>query len=238
MKQNRLPSLTFTLEMHFQVITDPLSARSKGYGFVRFGNEAERDRALSEMAGHIISNRPVRVSIATAKKSVAAPSSFPEAGVPLVGPVLMGETDPMNTTLFIGGLTAGVSTDGCAAKSNFGRSNDDAAQVSELQLRSIFQPFGDIVYVKIPAGKGCGFVQFVQRNDAEMAMLQMNGQARAQPSRCPPPSAGFDHHFALGKQPHSCVGSAQLAWCRLSAAPRSASPGGGPLPIVARQHWG
>lgn len=52
-----------------QVITDPLTGRSKGYGFVRFGNEVERDRSLTEMSGHIINSRPIRVSVATAKKS-------------------------------------------------------------------------------------------------------------------------------------------------------------------------
>ena len=46
-----------------------MTGRSKGYGFVRFGNEQERDRALGEMMGHFISNRPIRVSIATAKKN-------------------------------------------------------------------------------------------------------------------------------------------------------------------------
>ena len=30
-------------------------------------------------------------------------------------------------------------------------------------------------YVKIPPGKGCGFVQFVQRHAAEMAINQMQG---------------------------------------------------------------
>ena len=55
----------------FQVITDPLTSRSKGYGFVRFGSEAERDRALGDMSGHFISNRPIRVSLATAKKSAS-----------------------------------------------------------------------------------------------------------------------------------------------------------------------
>ena len=52
------------------------------------------------------------------------------------------------------------------------------AQVTEQQLRAIFQPFGEIVYVKIPSGKGCGFVQFTQRSNAETAMLQLNGQVR------------------------------------------------------------
>jgi RNA recognition motif-containing protein len=51
-----------------------------------------------------------------------------------------------------------------------------ARQVTEDQLRAIFQRFGEIVYVKIPAGKGCGFVQFMGRPNAEAAMLAMNGQ--------------------------------------------------------------
>lgn len=96
-----------------QVITDPISTRSKGYGFVRFGNEQERDRALTEMAGHIISNRPVRVSIATAKKSAPAVHSGAApvgSGAVPVG-ALLGDMDPSNTTLFIGGLNAAVRTD-------------------------------------------------------------------------------------------------------------------------------
>lgn len=35
--------------------------------------------------------------------------------------------------------------------------------VTEEELRQIFSQFGDIVYVKIPASKGCGFVQFAAR---------------------------------------------------------------------------
>ena len=51
-----------------QVITERSTGRSKGYGFVRFTSAAERDKALSCMEGHIICNRPIRVSHATAKK--------------------------------------------------------------------------------------------------------------------------------------------------------------------------
>ena len=43
--------------------------------------------------------------------------------------------DPTNTTLFIGGLSGGVS---------------------EEQLRASFARFGDIIYVKIPAVGGVG----------------------------------------------------------------------------------
>ena len=68
---------------------------------------------------------------------------------------LLGELDTNNTTLFIGALSSSVT---------------------EEDLRSFFGRFGDIVYTKIPAGKGCGFVQYVNRASAEYAMQQMQGQ--------------------------------------------------------------
>ena len=35
--------------------------------------------------------------------------------------------------------------------------------VGDEELKSVFGQFGELVYVKIPAGKGCGFVQFTHR---------------------------------------------------------------------------
>lgn len=35
--------------------------------------------------------------------------------------------------------------------------------VTEDMLRAAFSPYGELVYVKIPVGKGCGFVQFLNR---------------------------------------------------------------------------
>ena len=34
---------------------------------------------------------------------------------------------------------------------------------SDQDLRQVFGQFGELVSVKIPAGKGCGFVQFTHR---------------------------------------------------------------------------
>ena len=34
---------------------------------------------------------------------------------------------------------------------------------TDEELRKVFGSFGEIVYVKIPVGKGCGFVQFTNR---------------------------------------------------------------------------
>ncbi|GAA5979652.1 hypothetical protein JCM10908_003000 [Rhodotorula pacifica] len=73
-------------------------------------------------------------------------NSIPAGSVPPGG-------DPNNTTVFVGGLPA------C---------------ISEETLKSFFHHFGDITYCKIPPGKGCGFVQFVRRQDAELAIAKMN----------------------------------------------------------------
>jgi RNA recognition motif-containing protein len=160
-----------------KIMTDPISGMSRGYGFVRFADEQDQQRALTEMQGVYCGNRPMRISTATPKNKSggAGPAGMPMAGgmgpgMPQGGMYSMGAppplgyygqpqpmnqfTDPNNTTVFVGGLSGYVTED---------------------ELRSFFQGFGEITYVKIPPGKGCGFVQFVQRHAAEMAINQMQG---------------------------------------------------------------
>jgi RNA recognition motif-containing protein len=160
-------------------MSDPISGLSRGYGFVRFTDENEQQRALAEMQGVYCGNRPMRISTATPKNKTGGtggpaggPMGAPMQGGPQMGMYNMGMgappmggyygqaqpmnqfTDPNNTTVFVGGLSGYVTED---------------------ELRSFFQGFGEITYVKIPPGKGCGFVQFVQRHAAEMAINQMQG---------------------------------------------------------------
>ncbi|KAI9053592.1 hypothetical protein LZ554_002546 [Drepanopeziza brunnea f. sp. 'monogermtubi'] len=167
-----------------KIMTDPISGMSRGYGFVRFADEGDQQRALTEMQGVYCGNRPMRISTATPKNKAGGggPAGMPmQQGGPNMGPGMpaapgmysMGApppmqygggygqqqpmnqfTDPNNTTVFVGGLSGYVTED---------------------ELRSFFQGFGEITYVKIPPGKGCGFVQFVQRHAAEMAINQMQG---------------------------------------------------------------
>ncbi|KAL3423731.1 RNA recognition domain-containing protein [Phlyctema vagabunda] len=162
-----------------KIMTDPISGMSRGYGFVRFAEEGDQQRALTEMQGVYCGNRPMRISTATPKNKSGGggpPGGMPgmqgaagmpggmapgmySMGAPPMGyygaPQPMNQfTDPNNTTVFVGGLSGYVTED---------------------ELRSFFQGFGEITYVKIPPGKGCGFVQFVQRHAAEMAINQMQG---------------------------------------------------------------
>lgn len=52
-----------------KVVIDSNTGRSKGYGFVRFSDENERSRAMTEMNGVYCSSRPMRIGVATPKKS-------------------------------------------------------------------------------------------------------------------------------------------------------------------------
>uniref|UniRef100_A0A803LYA8 RRM domain-containing protein n=1 Tax=Chenopodium quinoa TaxID=63459 RepID=A0A803LYA8_CHEQI len=133
-----------------KVITDHITGRSKGYGFVRFADEGEQQRAMTEMNGVVLSTRPMRTGPAANKKPVGVQqkaSYQTTQGNP-------GENDPNNTTIFVGGLDPNVTDD---------------------QLRQVFSPYGELVHVKIPVGKGCGFVQFGSRAAAEQALAALNG---------------------------------------------------------------
>ncbi|XP_024966392.1 polyadenylate-binding protein RBP45-like [Cynara cardunculus var. scolymus] len=134
-----------------KVVTDRTTGRSKGYGFVRFGDESEQVRAMSEMNGVLCSSRPMRIGPAATKSGAAggmqkAPYQNAQGS--------QGESDPNNTTIFVGGLDPSVS--------------DEA-------LRQVFGQFGELIHVKIPVGKRCGFVQFANRACAEQALSILNG---------------------------------------------------------------
>ncbi|GFZ07428.1 RNA-binding (RRM/RBD/RNP motifs) family protein [Actinidia rufa] len=135
-----------------KVVTDRLTGRTKGYGFVRFGDESEQLRAMTEMNGVLCSTRPMRIGPAATKKPAGtqqyqkATYQNPQAS--------QGESDPNNTTIFVGAL-------------------DDS--VKDEHLRQVFGQFGELVHVKIPANKRCGFVQFADRACAEQALSMLNG---------------------------------------------------------------
>ncbi|OVA12259.1 RNA recognition motif domain [Macleaya cordata] len=146
-----------------KVVTDPNTGRSKGYGFVKFADEMERNRAMTEMNGVYCSTRPMRISAATPKKTTGFQQPYtatkavypaPAYGTPGVQAFPVADNDINNTTIFVGGLDPNVTDE---------------------ELRQIFSQFGELVYVKIPPGKGCGFVQFGTRASAEEAIQRLHG---------------------------------------------------------------
>ncbi|KAE8651855.1 polyadenylate-binding protein RBP47 [Cucumis sativus] len=145
-----------------KVVIDSNSGRSKGYGFVRFGDENERTRAMTEMNGIYCSSRPMRIGVATPKKASGYQQGYASQALVLAGGHPNGmavqgsqsDSESNNTTIFVGGLDS---------------------DVSDEDLKQAFSKFGDVVSVKIPIGKGCGFVQFANRKNAEDAIQGLNG---------------------------------------------------------------
>lgn len=200
-----------------RVMTDPISGKSRCFGFVRFTDELERQRALVEINGAWFGGRPLRVALATPRNAstsrkppdnkgpmppgmgnphmsgMSGPLDFMYMGPPpsVHGPPppagsmssapygyypspMMNEKpsdippplpfgisvggqqylDPANTTVFVGGLLS---------------------EVSEQTLFTLFKPFGTIQQIKIPPGKNCGFLKYSSREEAEEAILAMEG---------------------------------------------------------------
>ncbi|XP_038702806.1 polyadenylate-binding protein RBP47-like isoform X1 [Tripterygium wilfordii] len=136
-----------------KIVIDSNTGRSKGYGFVRFGDDSERTQAMTEMNGVYCSSRPMRIGAATPRKS----SGYQQGGYASNGGSAQGtqsDGDSTNTTIFVGGLDPSVTDE---------------------DLKRPFSEYGEIISVKIPVRKGCGFVQFASRNNAEEALQKLNG---------------------------------------------------------------
>ncbi|KAI5015325.1 small RNA-binding protein 11, chloroplastic-like [Hordeum vulgare subsp. vulgare] len=54
------------------IVTDKMTSRSKGFGFVKFASEEEANKAREEMNGKVLNGRVIYVDIAKAKQDRAA----------------------------------------------------------------------------------------------------------------------------------------------------------------------
>ncbi|KAF9589232.1 hypothetical protein IFM89_020670 [Coptis chinensis] len=86
-----------------KVVTDRITGRSKGYGFVKFADESEQVRAMTEMNGMFCSTRAMRIGPATNKKTVGTQQQYPKASFQS-SDATQSENDPNNTTVVIPSL--------------------------------------------------------------------------------------------------------------------------------------
>lgn len=82
-----------------RVVMDPISNKSKGYGFVSFSLENEAERVLSEMNGARIKDRDIRVNWAVQKVSQRSLSNFNK---------IFHSTPSNNTTVYIGNIPGSI----------------------------------------------------------------------------------------------------------------------------------
>ncbi|KAG5638078.1 hypothetical protein H0H81_001928 [Sphagnurus paluster] len=119
----------FTSCKSAKIMLDPVTGVSRGYGFVRFTDEADQQRALIEMHGLYCLSRPMRISPATAKYKappVTASLDMPQVQFPAVSFVDQ-QTKPATIALPLpsSNLTKSVSVPIAATASNTSLGNNN-----------------------------------------------------------------------------------------------------------------
>lgn len=150
------------------IVKDKQTGRSKGFGFVRFSDPRESERAKREMNGAPMGPRTIRCSDATEKADKRPPRSEPRpssSNVPFSRQPISAPSRPRREDirrpdgqetykLFIGGLDR---------------------RMERQDVGNVFSRFGDIARVDVPPGKGCAFVEYERPHQAQRAIDEMNG---------------------------------------------------------------
>ena len=143
-----------------RVIMDPLTKKSRGFGFVKFNGPDTLNKALKEMQGLMLGSKAIRVGIAAGSETAlqSAPSEtrneLYRIQLPQPQPTANYNSDENNTTLTLTNLQS---------------------LITEKELEQHFAAFGDIVYCKITTDGQTGHVKFLLRSSANSALMYMNG---------------------------------------------------------------
>jgi len=162
-----------------KVITDRISRRSKGVGYVEFVDIESVPKALA-LTGTVLLGIPVFVQLTESEKNrraAAANSSAVTTASVDIGPGSDARAEasiPYNR-IYLGSL-------------NF--------NLTDADIQQVFQPFGQVDFVEITRdpetnkSKGNGFVQFNKHADAKNALAKMQGFELVRPldvNRADPP---------------------------------------------------
>ncbi|XP_059431392.1 uncharacterized protein LOC132164897 [Corylus avellana] len=137
-----------------RLIMDRNSRRSKGVGYIEFYDAMSVPMAIA-LSGQLLLGQPVMVKPSEAEKNLVQSNASTGGSSGLAGPY--GAVD---RKLYVGNLHFNMT---------------------ETQLRAIFEPFGPVELVQLPLDletghcKGFGFVQFAKLEDAKAAQ-SLNGK--------------------------------------------------------------
>uniref|UniRef100_A0A2P2LEI8 RNA-binding protein 39-like n=1 Tax=Rhizophora mucronata TaxID=61149 RepID=A0A2P2LEI8_RHIMU len=138
-----------------RLIMDRNSRRSKGVGYIEFYDAMSVPMAIA-LSGQLLLGQPVMVKPSEAEKNLVQ-STTSGGGTGGVG----GPYGPVDRKLYVGNLHFNMT---------------------EMQLRQLFEPFGTVELVQLPLDletgqcKGFGFVQFAQVENAKAAQNALNGK--------------------------------------------------------------
>lgn len=166
-----------------RIMTDPVSGKSRCFGFVRFGDKDERENCVKTMNGEELNGKPIKCALAA-----------PRAG---------SNQNMIDTTDFRGKARghnksrshefkrSDLSTPYGHRKTRSTPSNDFQypamvekfclfvgglnRNLEEGELFTCFQKIGKVLKIKTYAEKGCAFIDFSTKNDALKAILELDG---------------------------------------------------------------
>lgn len=167
------------------VMWDMQTGRSRGYGFVSFGDQVELEIAIQTMNGEWIAGRSIRLNWATHKQhqpypnyphrnnyknsmmlqqqmAMAAAPQQPQQTLPQQQPMM----SPQNFEMVLRQAPAYNTTVYLGNLSHYTSQND---------LIPLLQQFGFIVDFKFHPERGCAFVKFDSHERAAMAIMNLNG---------------------------------------------------------------
>ncbi|KAJ8769614.1 hypothetical protein K2173_005217 [Erythroxylum novogranatense] len=138
-----------------RLIMDRNSRRSKGVGYIEFYDAMSVPMAIA-LSGQLLLGQPVMVKPSEAEKNLVQSTASAAGTGGVAGPY-----GPVDRKLYVGNLHFNMT---------------------EMQLRQLFEPFGTVELVQLPLDletgqcKGFGFVQFAQVENAKAAQNALNGK--------------------------------------------------------------
>ncbi|KAJ3126211.1 hypothetical protein HK098_007767 [Nowakowskiella sp. JEL0407] len=133
-----------------RVMWDPVSGKSRGFGFVAFREKSDAEQAILNMNGEWLGSRPIRVNWANQKNATEA-TSYDS---------ILQQTSQYNTTVYIGNLAASTTL----------------FASPEQDILPLFQQYGYINEVRMQAEKGYAFIKFDTHEHAASAIVALNGK--------------------------------------------------------------
>ncbi|KAL0369023.1 UNVERIFIED_CONTAM: Polyadenylate-binding protein RBP47C' [Sesamum calycinum] len=165
-----------------KVIRNKQTGFSEGYGFVEFFTHAAAEKVLQSYSCLAMPNtdqlfRDLAADVTDTLLHETFASKYPSVKA---AKVVIDANTGRSKRLRFRGYSNGVSAQGSQADGDSVNTTVDFVggldpNVTDEDLRQPFSQYGEIVSVKIPVGKGCGFVQFANRNDAEEALQHLSG---------------------------------------------------------------
>ncbi|SAL97751.1 hypothetical protein [Absidia glauca] len=132
------------------IMWDPVSGKSRGFGFAAFRDKSDAEQAIATMNGEWLGSRAIRCNWATQKGQTATPP--PQPGQQLPYEIAVHQTPAYVTSVYVGNLQP---------------------ETTQNDLLPPFQRFGFVQDIRLQADRGFAFVKMDTHENAANALVQL-----------------------------------------------------------------